>query len=316
MSKKYLLFGAKGLVTATLLYLVLRHLDFAEVSSRLSSLALAPLAASVILLAVQSIALLTWRWAKVLAAIDRPLASRSLLSAVIVSLFFNQVLPSTVGGDGMRAWHLKRLGRPLGLAVRSVLIDRLIGLLALMLLSAAGALVLLPIVQEPAPLWAVLGAAGLGSLAILAAPLFLRLRRWLPGARLRSMVETVALEVAALERTGGLLLRLILVSLAGHLIGTTSIWFLALAMGIELPFLSAIAVFATAFLVSAIPISIAGWGLREGAMVIGLGLIGIAPGEAALLSIIFGLLLLAFGLLGGLLWLLQGSPRPEAEAMT
>ena len=315
MRKKLLLFSAKALVTASLLTLVLRQFDLGEALDRLSELDIAPLAAAVVLLAFQSVAVLTWRWAKVLTAIDRPVPATSLLSAVVVSLFFNQVLPSTVGGDGMRAWHLKRLGHPLGSAIRSVLIDRLIGLLALMLLSAVGALCLLPVVKEPAPLLAAAAVASLGSLAILAAPLMLRLHRWLPGERLRRLVETVAREVAALERKGSLLLRLVMVSLFGHLVVTTATWFLALSMGIELPLLASVAIFATAFLAAAMPVSIAGWGLREGAMVVGLGLIGVAASEAILLSLVFGLLQLAFGLLGGALWLLQGSPRPKAEAI-
>ena len=152
MLKKPLFFAAKALVTASLLYFVLRNFDLGEALGRLSELDLAPLAAAIVLLAFQSIAVQTWRWAKVLTAIDRPVPGMSLLSAVVISLFFNQVLPSTVGGDGMRVWHLKKLGQPLGPAVRSVLIDRLIGLLALMLLSAAGALTLLPQVSEPARL--------------------------------------------------------------------------------------------------------------------------------------------------------------------
>ncbi|MCZ6741282.1 MAG: hypothetical protein O7D27_03860, partial [Alphaproteobacteria bacterium] len=57
------------------------------------------------------------------------------------------------------------------------------------------------------------------------------------------------------------------------------------------------------------PVSIAGWGLREGSMVVGLGL-----ADSVLVSIVFGLLLLGFGLAGGLLWLLTGGRRPtEAE---
>jgi uncharacterized membrane protein YbhN (UPF0104 family) len=64
-------------------------------------------------------------------------------------------------------------------------------------------------------------------------------------------------------------------------------------------------------LVSMAPISLAGWGVREGAMIVGLGLAGIVPADALAVSVAYGLLQLALGLLGGALWLLVAPPgRP------
>ena len=57
------------------------------------------------------------------------------------------------------------------------------------------------------------------------------------------------------------------------------------------------------------PISIAGWGLREGVMVIGLGYLGVLPENAFALSILYGILLLVVSLPGLLIWLLSGKPK-------
>ena len=46
-------------------------------------------------------------------------------------------------------------------------------------------------------------------------------------------------------------------------------------------------------------------------MVVGLGLLGVSQGDAALVSIAFGMLFLLVGLLGGLLWLIEGAKRPR-----
>lgn len=51
-----------------------------------------------------------------------------------------------------------------------------------------------------------------------------------------------------------------------------------------------------------IPISIAGWGVREGAMVVGLGLVGVSSSTALSVSLLFGGVLVVVGLLGGLIW--------------
>ena len=54
-----------------------------------------------------------------------------------------------------------------------------------------------------------------------------------------------------------------------------------------------------------IPISIAGWGVREGVMVVLLGLIGISSESALALSILYGIILTIVGLMGGIFWLFE-----------
>ena len=62
---------------------------------------------------------------------------REVLRIVLVGLFFNQALPSTIGGDAVRAWQIHRAVASVGLALRSVILDRLAGLAGLILLVAA-----------------------------------------------------------------------------------------------------------------------------------------------------------------------------------
>ena len=59
-------------------------------------------------------------------------------------------------------------------------------------------------------------------------------------------------------------------------------------------------------LVSMAPISIAGWGVREGAMIVALALVGVSDGDALALSVLFGLALLVIGVIGGVVWILSG----------
>jgi hypothetical protein len=65
-------------------------------------------------------------------------------------------------------------------------------------------------------------------------------------------------------------------------------------------------------LVSMLPVSVAGWGVREGAMVVALGAVGVDRATALTTSVLFGLALAATGIPGGLLWLYgrrhQGGP--------
>jgi hypothetical protein len=58
-----------------------------------------------------------------------------------------------------------------------------------------------------------------------------------------------------------------------------------------------------ALVAAAIPISVNGWGVREGVMVAGFALFGIAQPEAFLISVLLGLAVVVSALPGGLAWL-------------
>ena len=314
MTRNLLILAAKIAVTGGLIYLVLRGVDPAGIAARLEDLSVAWLIAAAVLVFAQNALIVTWRWERVVATIDAALPPWRLLRATVISLFFNQVLPSTIGGDGMRIWLLCRLDRRLGLAFRSVLIDRLLGLFGLLLLGLAGAVYLIGALDEPGPAWALLPVSlgGLGLIA--AAPLLVRLMGWLPLPALRERLRTVAREVAALARNKRRLTGLVGVSMLGQFALGGAVILIAISLGIPIDPLGALAIMPGVMIASSIPISIAGWGLREGSMVVGLGLLGVGQADATLVSIGFGLLLLGFGLAGGLVWLLTGGRRPtEAE---
>jgi len=67
-------------------------------------------------------------------------------------------------------------------------------------------------------------------------------------------------------------------------------------------------------LFSMVPVSIAGWGVREGAMVVALGLVGVARAPALAVSVLFGLTLAVSGLPGGFLWLRSAERTRVREA--
>jgi hypothetical protein len=66
-------------------------------------------------------------------------------------------------------------------------------------------------------------------------------------------------------------------------------------------------------LISMVPISIAGWGVREGAMVSAFGLVGLRAADALAMSIVFGLIVSLVGVPGGVIWALT---RPKRAAAT
>lgn len=314
MSKNVALFALKLAVTAGLIYwFVLPGIDVDTVAERIDRLSPGFLLLAAALIFLQNAIVVTWRWERVVAAIDRALPPWRLLRTTVITLFFNQVLPSTIGGDGMRVWLLRGLGRPIGIAFRSVLIDRLIGFFGLLLLGLAGSLYLMLWLEAAGPMWLVALICLAGLVLIALAPPLVGVLQRLPFDRLRQVFETLAREVKLLVRDRPRLAKLVAASIVGQLALAGAVYCLAHDLEVRVELLGVFAVVPGVMVASSTPISIAGWGVREASMVVGLGLLGVAQSDAAIVSIGFGLLVLGFGLLGGLVWLLRGSPQPTGD---
>src|ERR1700748_2261121 len=124
---RQILFSAlKILISAALLYFALRKADFADLVSRLDlkSLFWLGLAVAVTFLQVYAGAL---RWREVSADCGAPISPRQAMHYNMIGTFFNQTLPSSIGGDAMRLWLLARGGAGWRTATYSIFVDRALG---------------------------------------------------------------------------------------------------------------------------------------------------------------------------------------------
>src|ERR1019366_10326504 len=126
--KKAILFGSKAVISAALFWFVLRHIDVAHDFEQIQRASAALLIAAT-LLCVIAVCLQAWRWQLILEIGGKTYALTRLISHTFTGMFFNQALPSSVGGDAIRVWLILRDGAPPSLAIRSVLIERGLGLL-------------------------------------------------------------------------------------------------------------------------------------------------------------------------------------------
>lgn len=256
--------------------------------------------------------LLAWRWCVVAAAIGLPLSFLTALRLVLIGAFFNQVLPSSVGGDVVRVWLLGRGGGVgLGRAFNSVFLDRLVGLLGMGVLVACGAPLLASLqhVGGLAPVLAGFGIAVIVGIAVLAMldrlPLPTALRR-LPGVR--HLAQT-AVDTRRLFASPGRLAGTLVLALAVQLVIGGSTWIIVRTMGLDAALPIILVLMPLVLLTTLVPISVAGWGVREGAMVVALGLIGIPSADALTVSLALGLATTIAGLPGGLVWLVTRDKR-------
>lgn len=311
-ARVWILRGLKLAVTVGLFLLIARSVDLSRTMQLLRGTAPSLLGAAFAALAAQALlAVARWRWILILQGMR--LYYFRLARFYWLGLFFNQVLPSSVGGDAMRAYCLVRDGCGIGTASVAVLLDRILGLLGLILLVFICQPLSFEFIRDDGTRWGVLFVA-LGAAATVCAVLVLdrltgRFRHWRI-ARGMTMLSSEARRILFSFPSGALLLVL---SVAVHLISILAVGVMALGLGIGVHWLAFAIVVPLASLLMTVPISIAGWGVREGVMVVGLGYAGIQAEHAVALSVLYGLLLLAVALPGGLAWLANGRGRPRAE---
>ncbi len=292
----------KMAVSVGLLTLLLRSIDLAAVAGVLGRVPLWTIPAGILLLVIQT-TVLGLRWWLVMAAIEAPMPFRKVLPVTFIGVFFNQVLPTSFGGDAVRIWHAYRLGIDGEAAVVGVLLERISGLFGVIVLTALGAAYLGSEIDNQ--------TLRLGLLATLpvavAGVLVLTALDRLPARWRRVAVIDKATRLARDSRrvflTPAKALPLLLLSVLSHGLAAAAIYTFAAGLQLGLPFLTCVALFSAVILVTAIPISFAGWGLREGAMVTLFAFAGLGADTALALSLAFGVLLIAASLPGCAIWL-------------
>lgn len=301
----------KCAITALLFWLIAQKVDLAGMSALLGKAQPFWLAAALGLVVVMTIfdALAFCMMMRIFG--HRVRLAPSLLYS-LVSWFFSNLAPSTLGGDIFRTVQMQRLGAPLGTALRSVLAARLMSFAALVPVILLGLPLALHLVDNAVERLTLMLIAGGGVTALLMAyagfRLVPRLAR-LAGSSLSGRILMLAEDFRRVNHSGTDTLSFWLLAAAQHIMRVGVLAALAASLQLGIPFTTLFALAPAALLVAMVPISLGSWGLREAAFVVFLGGAGIAPEAALSLSIVFGLLRVAMGGVGGLVWLAADRSR-------
>jgi uncharacterized membrane protein YbhN (UPF0104 family) len=243
----------------------------------------------------------SWRWQMLAGALGCGGPYHRYLGHYFIGMFFNLVLPTSVGGDVVRGWYLGKAESRRGPAYLSVLADRASGLMVLVVLACLAALCC------PTPLapWLTWIVAGLG-FGVVAGTLSLPL---LP--RLPLPEKAARLVEASLVSLGTFSLLASATALSAVVQGANVIvvWLIGLGMGVEIP-LAYYGVFVPLVaLLTLLPISLNGMGLREVGTVALLGPLGVPAETAVTLAVLQFAAYSAAGLVGGGVYLMGRFPR-------
>jgi len=281
-----LILSARWLVTALVVWLVLRSIDIGTVLDLIGHAAPLGLGLAGLVVAVQFV-LLVWRWQLVTRMLGGQAIGPGALSVFLGhSLLVGQVLPSSVGGDLARTVMLARLTGAAA-AARSVVCDRLLGLAGLALLAVPTLPIIAGSMSGLAPFLtrtiAVPGTIGAVAL-VLAFPSIIHAVPWLG-----RLLATVAGDLRLALCSGKSSIVAVALAVGSNLLSVLLIYIFGLAIGASLRALDCLVLVPLGLLASVLPISLAGWGVREGALIAAFSLVQADPTGVTATSVMLGL---------------------------
>ena len=263
-----------------------------------------------------------WRWNLLLQAQHIAVTFKSLLGTFLISTYFNNFLPSNIGGDVIRIGDTGRYANSKTLATTVVLMDRILGLVALAFVAALGATVIGRVHTIAAPIWPVwlwagfLAGAAATTPAVFAPAAFGRMLRpltvfhpeWVGGR-----IETLTAALARFGEEPGALVK----AFAGAIfvqVALVSFYFaVAYALHLDIAFWDLAVVVPMSFVVQLLPVSVGGFGVREAFFSYYFHRIGQPIEDAVLLSLVAQALLMVFSLSGLCVYIWRSRhPLPKA----
>jgi uncharacterized membrane protein YbhN (UPF0104 family) len=233
----------------------------------------------------------------------------------MIGAFFNQTLPSSIGGDAVRLWLLARGGAGWRAATYSVFVERAIGLIALAIIIVATLPWSYRLIDDAHGRSALLLvdfaalAGGLGFL-VLGRLNWPWLKRWW-GTHHFYACSVIANRVIFSRKHGP---KLAVLSLLVHVLAVVMAWCVVQSIAAPASFGQMFQLVPPVMLITMMPISIAGWGVREATMGLAFGYAGLPANEGVNVSLLFGAVYFIVGAFGGLVWIFSAEKAAQGSA--
>jgi hypothetical protein len=289
-------------ISAGLLFLILKTVNLQEALASLTLISFSSLIVA-FLLQLASTSLAAYRWYLIMRKIGSSEGFPFFLKSYFKGTFFNQGLPTSIGGDAIRILDCSRTAISSLDGFFGVFIDRFAGLAGLLILNI-GALLLSGNILPPRIRYMLLAILTL-LLVVLVALLYLRHFNIFTRIKWLSLIGQLSERYFQVYSTLSSINIQLALSVLIHLFSMTAIYVLGIGIGLEYPLSVYLVLVPPVILLTILPISLAGWGIREGAMIGFFLLVGADKTKVLSFSILYGLLVLIHSLPGLFVYLAQ-----------
>jgi glycosyltransferase 2 family protein len=310
-ARRYALLAVKLAVSIVLLGVLFSSIDAGSLWTT-AKLASVPWLLAALLIFAINVGAAAWRWRLLLAAQHVHVRTRSLLSSCLVANFFNNFLPSNIGGDVIR---IKDTARPAGsktLATTVILVDRGLGMIALVLVAAMGATAAGRAHPSAAPFWPLWLWAGFLAAAAACVPVvfapdgFGRLLQPLTVFHptwVGDRIEKLTGALAKFRDQPGALAACFGAAVFVQAAVVVFYYAVAYALHLNVAFVDLAVIVPVSFVVQLLPVSVNGFGVREATFSFYFSRIGQPIESALLMSLVAQALVMLFSLTGAAVYI-------------
>jgi len=305
--KKFLWLFFRVVVSGILITYLLYKVDIKSIFSSLNSVNLFWLALAFSLIFLGNL-ISGYRWQLLLTTQDIHIPLKTLISSLLVGRFFNNFLPSTIGGDIVRVYDTSKYSKNTAVSMTAILIERLTGFLALLLIAAFALVFGFHTIGDTFLLWVLIGFFSLILLLFLGlfnATLSRQIRKIFDFrglSRIKGKIDKVyqALNLYKSKRKD--LLVTFLLGLALQVAAVAHYYLIGLALGLNVSILYFFIIIPLVLLILLLPVSINGIGVRENAYVLFFSKIGVEGSISIALSWLAFAMILIIGIIGGVIY--------------
>jgi glycosyltransferase 2 family protein len=250
-----------------------------------------------------------YRWRMLMRPLMPIPSVNNLLGIYFIGLFFNMILPSLIGGDVVKIYYAGKPSRKFAQSFAAAFLDRDAGMLAMMIIACIAVLInpiTVPGVHVSVIIWSVFMAFVFGNIAIFV-PRFHRMLtdilHRLNLSKIATKVDMISSAFQIMGKHKGVLLWSLIISFINQLLVIAVTWVTALGLRLNVSFYHFLIFVPVVTLISMIPISFSGLGLRESSFEILFRAAGCPPGAGTALGLISSLFLLLTSLPGGIVYI-------------
>ena len=299
---------SKIVITIVLFYFIFKNIDFKIFGQTLQNARPGILAAAYIVFWLGHF-VCVFRWRMLMQPLMPLRSIQNLLAIYCIGLFFNLTFPTVVGGDVVKIYYVGKHSNSYSQSFAATFLDRDAGMLAMMIIACAGLLfypVHIPGVAVEIIIWSFSAAFIIGNICLFT-PRFRRVMikffKVFRFFKLAEKMERVSSALRIIGKKRRILFVAFMVSFLNQFFAISVVWITALGLHLDISFSYFLIFVPVITLISMIPISLNGMGLREYAFMSLFSAIGVSPESCIALGLVSSILIILTSLPGGIIYI-------------